>query len=249
MLAPRLAVLLAAGLGTRLGGKPKPLLRVAGRPLAWYPLSVLHLAGAREACIVTRSEIADELRGLASSIYGGGSVTVVVNPEPERENGYSLLLAATECPLLVSEPAYVSMTDHIYSPLIPVRAGYSVQTGYYMIAGDSEPCCIDIDEATFVKAVLPRGYDVGKGIAWWTHVDTGVHVYALDSSELQAVAAGEYTVKLNTITSRLAQRGRLLVADVSCLPWTEIDTPRDLEEAERGQRRWVIRHVEEWLRS
>ncbi|BES80895.1 NTP transferase domain-containing protein [Pyrodictium abyssi] len=249
-MTARYAVLLAAGLGTRLGG-PKPLVRLHGRPLAWYPLSVLHLVGASEACIVTRSELASELRGLAESIYGSGSVHVVVNSEPWRENGYSLVLASRLCPCPGDEPVYVSMSDHVYSPLVPARLE-APRWALYSIAGDREPVYVDADEATKILAVGGIGYAVGKGLRLWSHVDMGVHAARLgairETAEL-VMAGSQGVLGLNMLTDTIARLGGLHVSEASGLPWTEIDTPMDLEEAEKGPRRRVVEHVLSWFRS
>ena len=244
-MVPRTAIILAAGLGSRLGYKAKPLVKLQGKPLVWYPVSVLHSIGVREFCVVTRRDVEAEVRSIVSSVAGGPSVHTVVNNEPERENGYSLILAVSGCGLY--DVAYVSMSDHVYSPSIPLRVS-SVRVGRgYVIAGDAQPCCVDVDEATRIEAVSGVGYRVGKGLEFWTHIDTGVHIIYGASSDIVEVASGEEVVKLNTITSRLAARGELYVADVTGLPWTEIDTPLDLEETERGSRRWVVEHVKRWL--
>ncbi|ALL00796.1 sugar nucleotidyltransferase [Pyrodictium delaneyi] len=249
-MAARYAVLLAAGLGTRLGG-PKPLVRLHGRPLAWYPLSVLHLVGASEVCIVTRSELEGELRQLAESVYGSGAVHVVINSEPWRENGYSLLLASRLCPCPVGEPVYVSMSDHVYSPLVPARLAVP-RWAVYSIAGDREPAYVDADEATKILAVGGVGYAVGKGLRFWSHIDMGVHAVRLDAireaSEL-VMAWSQGVLGLNMLTDTLARLGGLYVSEASSLPWTEVDTPRDLEEAEKGRRRRVVEHVLSWIRS
>jgi choline kinase len=245
----RSAVILAAGLGSRLGGVAKAFVKVDGRLLGWYPLSVLHSIGVNDVCIVTRREAADDIAKLARSIYGSGSVSVVLNFEPERENGFSLLLAVKECSLDGSE-FLISMIDHIYSPVIPVRVAAVKDASAYVIGGDSEPCCIDIEEATLIEAIGYLGLRVGKGLKSWTHVDTGVHLCSrLPLEVLDSAAAGLDVVKLNSITNSLASRGLLRVADVAGLPWTEIDTPKDLEEVRRGSRRWVVEHVEGWLHS
>jgi 1L-myo-inositol 1-phosphate cytidylyltransferase len=159
---PRLAAVLAAGEARRLGGR-KPLARLHGRPLAWYPVSVLHLLGAAEFIVVTRPDLAPELRGLVESVAGSGSATVVVNNEPWRENGYSLLLAARE-----AGPAatlWVSMSDHVYSPLLAARVAAQHPGRGYTVACDREPCCIDTGEATRVLAEPPLASRVGKGLA------------------------------------------------------------------------------------
>ncbi len=247
----RRALFLAAGFGSRLGGVAKALVRVGERLLGWYPLSVLHAVGVSEACIVTRRDVGVDVGRLAASVYGGGSVNVVFNDEPERENGYSLLVGVEGCGF-EGERFLVSMIDHIYSPLIPLRlagCSFSGRRGY-VIAGDSNPSYVDVGEATLIEASGWVGFRVGKGLSFWSYVDVGVHLYdSLTLHELYDAAGGGEVVRLNSITDGLARRGLLRVADVTGLPWTEVDTPEDLEEVTRGVRREVVEHVEAWLRG
>ena len=69
MIVSRTAIVLAAGEGRRLGGR-KIFVKVRGRPLIWYPLTVLHLIGVGEFFIVTRREYISDLSRVVSSIAG-----------------------------------------------------------------------------------------------------------------------------------------------------------------------------------
>ena len=91
------AILLAGGKGERLGeaaaGKPKPLVPVAGRPLATYTVERFVAAGVRRVLVScaagTESVFARELAGLGAEIV----------PVPESEplgRGGGLRLAAAE---------------------------------------------------------------------------------------------------------------------------------------------------------
>ncbi|BEP18204.1 hypothetical protein PYJP_15560 [Pyrofollis japonicus] len=249
----RSSLVLAAGLSTRLG-KPKQLIDINGHPLIWYPLSVLASIGVVETCIVTRREVADKIKNIANKIFGSGSASIIINSHPEKENGYSMLLGLKECFAKENGYVFVSMSDHIYSPYIAMRlseAGYATLLPYY-IAGDEYPEFIDVNEATKILADNIRGYRVGKDLAAWNMIDTGVHLVSPESV-LALVASmgldrGE-VVKLNNITDSLAQIGCLGVSSFKQLPWTEIDTIEDLQEVLRGRRRKVVKHVIEWLRG
>ena len=242
-------VVLAAGEGRRLGGR-KPLVKLHGRPLAWYPLSILHLAGAAEAIVVARPGLEAELERVAASVYGSSAVEVVVNTEAWRENGYSLLLALER---LGCGEALVSMADHVYHPAIPFRLLDAAPAwAAYTVSCDLEPCCIDTGEATLVQATPPLLHRSSKHLPRWRCVDAGVHLAQRPRSvgEAAATAASrDGRLGLSGLVTSLAHLGEAAVAEFRGLPWLEVDTPRDLWEAERGTGRSVVLEVLSWLRG
>ena len=247
MHLPRLAALLAAGEARRLGGG-KPLRRLMGRPLAYYPVSVLHLLGATEFIVVTRRGLAEGLRRLVEEVAGPGSATLVINEEPWRENGYSFLLAAEAA---WGEHMWVTMSDHVYTPLHAARVGEAHPGAGYTVGCDGEPCCVDVAEATRAKTLGGLVEEIGKRVEPWSCVDTGLHA-ATPGEWLHVAAAlaeeNQGVIRLNGLLDAAAKRLRLIhAAPVDGLPWLEIDTPRDLEEAERGSRSWVVKNVLRWL--
>ncbi len=248
----RTAVLLAAGEGRRLGGR-KPLVRLRGRPLAWYPVSVLHLLGVAEFIVVTREQLAGELRRLVEEVAGPGSAQVVVNAEPWRENGWSLILGLREACGGSPCSAVVSMSDHVYSPRLAARLLYLQGPRGYLVGCDREPQFIDVEEATRVSATGGAVARVSKGLRRWLCVDTGVHrVERLHPGILEEAArtGGEWHVaRLAGLVSSLGSAGLAWTVDVTGLPWTEVDTPEDLREAEGGERSRVVDEVLSWLHS
>lgn len=68
------AVLLAAGLGARLGGRPKALIRLNGEPLVCRALRILNEAGIDEVTVVLGARAA-EVRALLEP----GAAQIVVN--------------------------------------------------------------------------------------------------------------------------------------------------------------------------
>lgn len=109
------ALLLAGGTGSRLFpvtlGVSKQLLPVYDKPMVYYPLSVLLLAGIKEVLLVsTPEDIAQYERLLKDGSQWGVSLTYVVQPQP---NGLAAAFGLAE-DFIGNDPVCLILGDNIF---------------------------------------------------------------------------------------------------------------------------------------
>ncbi|WP_427165580.1 nucleotidyltransferase family protein [Streptomyces sp. C1-1] len=157
-------LLLAAGGGRRLGGRPKALLEHRGRPLVEYALGVLRAAGCARVHVVLGAR-ADEVRRRAEL----GGCVVVENPAWEEGMGSSLRAGLHSLAGTGAGAALVSLVDQ---PGIGVEAVRRVLAGY-------------ADDGSLVSAAYDgvRGHPVLLGASHWAGIaesasgDRGARAY------------------------------------------------------------------------
>ncbi|MET7353383.1 nucleotidyltransferase family protein [Streptomyces mirabilis] len=157
-------LLLAAGGGRRLGGRPKALLEHRGRPLVEYAAGVLRAAGCTRVHVVLGAR-ADAVRERARL----DGCVLVDNPEWEHGMGSSLRAGLDSLAGTGARAALVSLVDQ---PGIGPRAVARVLAAYQ-------------DDTSLVSAAYEgvRGHPVLFGAAHWAGVaasatgDRGARAY------------------------------------------------------------------------
>jgi choline kinase len=225
-----LPILLAAGVGSRLGGRVKALFRVGGRPLLDHCLEILAAAGFRQLLVVTGHASA-VLAAHAGQNQYPISVEFAHNARySELNNFYTLRIACAD----VDGPVLVLNSDIIFTREV-IDAIHDVE-GELKLA--IEPGRVD-QEALKAKVVGDVVEALGKGLdttaAYGEFIGVSLmsdHVRRLyvEAAD-EALAAGETTLYYEDIYSRLCRSVQAVAAKVPRESWAEIDCASDVPAA------------------
>ncbi len=237
-------VILAAGLSRRLSpllkGGTKVTYHIRDLPMILYPFLSLYAIGVREYCVIVNKVNYNSVLSVLENIkLEDFNIELVLNPKPSLGNGYSLLLG-NRC--VKDDYFFLSMADHIYSPSIPEILLEEFNKGTDMIiGGDSKPRFIDVGEATKIYYRDGKIKAMGKNIKHFTHIDIGVFIM---SKEILSLYDTDNLTQPISVTQIVRSAGRagynIRVADVVGGYWTEVDTPRDMNELLNGSRKPVL---------
>ena len=223
------AILLAGGKAERLGaaaqGRPKPLVPVAGRPLAAYQVGQLAHAGV-ERVIVSCAAGAEEL--FAEALAGlGVEVVPVAEPEPLGRGGglrFAAALREESGPVLAMNGD--ELLDVDFGALLAHHRAHGPAATVVVAQVRSPFGVVDVGEDGFVT-----GFREAPKLPQW--VNAGV--YILDEEALAALPErGDH--ETSTFPA-LAERGRLLAYRHEGA-WLTVNTPKDLRRAEE----WIAEH-------
>ena len=163
-MSARKGIILAGGSGTRLYpitmGLSKQLLPIYDKPMIYYPLSVLMLAGIREICIITTPQDQDQFkRTLGDGGQWGVSLTYVEQPSPDGLAQAYILAEA----FLDGAPSAMVLGDNIFFghglPELMARAGARAAGGTvfgYHVADPERYGVVDFDESGAVREIIEK---------------------------------------------------------------------------------------------
>jgi glucose-1-phosphate thymidylyltransferase len=163
-MSARKGIILAGGSGTRLWpitmGVSKQLLPVYDKPMIYYPLSVLMLAGIREIAVITTPQDQDQFRRtLGDGSQWGVDLTYIAQPRPEGL-AQAYILAED---FLAGAPSAMVLGDNIFFghglPGLMARAeapGRAATVFGYHVADARRYGVVDFDAARRVRALVEK---------------------------------------------------------------------------------------------
>lgn len=163
-MTQRKGIILAGGSGTRLYpvtmAVSKQLLPIYDKPMIYYPLSVLMLAGVREIAIITTPEDQDQFkRLLGNGSKWGLTLTYIVQASPDGL-AQAYLLAEH---FLAGAPSAMVLGDNIFFghglPDLLVSANERLDTGTvfgYRVSDPERYGVVGFDKDGLVKTIIEK---------------------------------------------------------------------------------------------
>jgi len=233
----RKGIILAGGSGTRLYpitiGISKQLLPVYDKPMIYYPLSVLMLAGTREIALITTPDDQDQFkRLLGDGSQWGIAFTYIVQDKPEGlAQAYTLAEA-----FLDGAPSAMVLGDNIFFghglPEILATADQRPSGGTvfgYHVADPERYGVVDFDEAGRARQIIEK-----PAVPPSNYAVTGL--YFLDgtaparAAQVQPSARGE--LEITTLLEMYLSEGALTVERMGRgYAWLDTGTHESLLDA------------------
>jgi len=227
-------LILAAGNGTRLrpvsGGLPKPLVQFRGKPILEHVICRAHEAGIDNFTIVVgyRSDLIR--RWFDTRWLGEISVTWVENPDYHKSNGISALKAKD----FIRENFLLLMADHLFEPeTARLLLKQPLAADEVILAVDRDiDGVFDLDDATKVRREGNLIVDIGKEIADYDALDTGMFLCSPALFDRLESAVTDGNCSLSDGMRWLAVEQRLRALEIGEAHWQDVDTPEALAHAE-----------------
>jgi glucose-1-phosphate thymidylyltransferase len=163
-MTQRKGIILAGGSGTRLYpitiGLSKQLLPVYDKPMIYYPLSVLMLAGIRDIAVITTPADQDQfVRTLGDGSQWGLSLTYIAQPSPDGL-AQAYILAED---FLAGAPSVMVLGDNIFFghglPQLMAKAAAKPAGGTvfgYHVADPERYGVVDFDSTGHARAIIEK---------------------------------------------------------------------------------------------
>jgi 1L-myo-inositol 1-phosphate cytidylyltransferase len=241
------AVILIAGQGSRIRGadknRLKPFVTVLGRPLLSYILDAVSRAGISTVHLVVGYESERVIANAKQLIPPHLEVSFIVNREWEKQNGISLLAAASH----VSAPFLLTMGDHVFEDAVVDCLLDNFEPGLLNLAIDRKiESIIDLDDAMKVQTRGNKVIGIGKNLQRYDAIDTGLFICPLEIFvylEQAKAKNGRSDCSLANGVELMAVDGKVRGVDIGSGRWHDVDTPKVLEHAEQDPSWRVLRSI------
>jgi 2-aminoethylphosphonate-pyruvate transaminase len=243
------AIVLAAGLGSRLGDLtraiPKALIEVDDRPLIDYALAFAGAVGIEpERTVVVGGFCYPDLRARIAAI--APTVRCVDNPAFRKGNLVSLRAGL---PHIAPGDGFLLMnTDHIYRPAIAEIVGGVVRSATEVTAFCDFDRSLGDDDMKVELDVQRRVRDMAKTLPTWDAGYVGMtfipgpRARAHAAAGEAALAVGGDAIHVESVLVQLVHDGAPpVIADISGHGWLEVDQPDERDHAAatlRAERWW-----------
>jgi 1L-myo-inositol 1-phosphate cytidylyltransferase len=231
------AVILMAGTGSRLRGSaasmPKPLIPIAGRPLISYAIESFDNVGVETLHAVVGPN-ADELAAAVAPLLPARmQFRPISNPNWQKQNGVSLLTVAGK----IRGPFFLAMGDHLFEPSILEALIAHADPARLNLAIDKKIRSIfDLDDAMKVRMQDDRLVAIGKTLADYNAIDTGIFICPENIFEYLRRVLRDGDCALADGVRLMAEEGRAIGVDIGDAWWQDVDTPEMLAQAEEELR-------------
>lgn len=227
MASVKECLILAAGKGSRIaslsGSAPKPLVSLYGASLLEHILLSAQAAGIEKFVIVVGYRSGALRHWFAERPLGDIFVTLVENPEYHKANGVSALAARG----FLRNPFLLLMADHIFEPrTAKALLQQRLEADEIILGVDYNIDRIfDVDDATKVKVEGSYIVDIGKELAHYDALDTGMFLCGPSLFERLESAKKNGDCSLSDGMRRLCHERKLKAFDVGDGHWQDVDTP------------------------
>jgi 1L-myo-inositol 1-phosphate cytidylyltransferase len=201
-----------------------------GKPILEHVIRGAYQAGIERFVVVVGYRSDMIRRWFSRRWFPDISVTWVENAEYHKSNGISALKARYE----LDGPFLMLMADHVFEPRTARKlVEQPLATGEVILAVDPKiERIFDLDDATKVRRQGDRIVDIGKEIASYDALDTGMFLCSTALFDRLESATRDGNCSLSDGMRELAREGRFRAMEIGEADWQDVDTPEALRHAE-----------------